>query len=386
MTGGTDNSFDATQTVKWINRELVAKRIDCCCIEIAYNGETVLHESFGLQNAKGKPATLDTRFWIASMTKPVVSVVLLHLIERGKLSLLDDVSKYVKGFGNAGVLSAEGNITPVARQPTILDLLTHTSGVTYGQFGNDEVHRQYNRAGVFEYDSNNATMAARLSNLPLLYQPGNTFEYGMSTDLLGYIIEVVTGHPLDSVLNDIIFKPLGMFSTNFIPDRDNLADLAPSVIQETIAPEFERTPTWFSGGAGLFSTVSDYMLFARMLQGRGQLNDLQILKPETFASMVQQSLPSTISYGEYTAALGISAPWSKNGLSFGLGFAVRTDERESIPGGLGEFFWPGVSGANFWVDPKNNLIVVFLTHAPLHRTTHRAQLRNAVYGGLASAN
>jgi len=316
------------------------------------------------------------------MTKPVVSVTALQLIERGELSLEDPVSTFVPGFGDAGVLIANGNLEPVDRPPTILDLFTHLTGITYGQFGNGEIHKRYAKADVYNFSSSNTEMAARLAALPLLHQPGTVFEYGMSTDLLGRVIELVMGQDLGDVLKEAVLKPLGMSNTSFVPDQYWLAELPPSTVQAKVAPDFACAPSWHSGGAGLFSTVSDYIRFARMLRGRGTVGDVQILKPETFELMCRQHLPPGVGYGDYTGELGISAPWSENGMSFGLGVAVRVREHESIEGGLGEFFWPGVSGCNFWVDPKNDLIVVFLTHAPLHRTTHRIELRDAIYGGM----
>jgi len=316
------------------------------------------------------------------MTKPVVSIAALHLIERGALSLKDPVSEYIAGFGDAGVLISGSSVEAVTRPPTIKDLLNHTSGVTYGQFGSDKIHQRYTQAAVFDYSSTNSEMAIRLAGLPLLHQPGTAFEYGMSTDLLGRVLEIVVGDSLDSVLEAIVLKPLGMTRTSFFPDKNRLAELASSPIQATIAPDFNREPSWFSGGAGLFSTASDYMQFSKMLLGRGKLDDVKIIKPETFTLMCEPSLPTDVIYGEYTASLGISAPWRQNGLSFGLGLAVRTEKIEGISGGLGECSWPGVSGANFWVDPENDLVVVFLTHSPLHRTTHRIQLRQAIYSGI----
>lgn len=385
MNRANNASFSPAKTRDWIFSELAEKRIVGCSINVLHKGLPVLCESFGQQNSKGALVTPSTRFWIASMTKPIVSIAALHLIERGVLSLGDPVSKFIVGFGEAGVLSPDGNVVPVHRPPTVKDLLTHASGVTYGQFGSDSIHQRYGQARVFEYTSNNAEMAARLTQLPLLHQPGTAFEYGMSTDLLGRILEIVTGDSLDTVLGDIVLKPLGMANTSFSPDPDTLSEIAPSPVQEAFAPDFTTSPTWFSGGAGLFSTGSDYMLFARMLLGRGKFKDIKIIERETFARMCQPSLAADVTYGQYTESLGISAPWAKNGLSFGLGVAVRTTELEGIPGGLGECSWPGVSGANFWVDPKNDLIVVFLTHAPLHRTTHRVQLRNAIYSGIDSS-
>ncbi|WP_458792471.1 TRAP transporter large permease subunit [Yoonia sp. MH D7] len=161
-----------------------------------------------------------------------------------------------------------------------------------------------------------------------------------------------------------------------------LADIPASLIRDTVAPLISSEQLWWSGGAGLCSTVANYMRFARMLLNGGSLDSTQILRPETLALMCQDYLPENVGYGTYTAALGITAPWPENGLGFGLGFAVGTQVTEHLPGGIGEVLWPGVSGANFWVDPENDLIVVFLTHAPDHRATHRIELRNAIYAGL----
>lgn len=383
MNARTAISFDPSQTRRWIERELEAERIFGCGLEVVIQSRTVFKEAFGTTAPNGDdPVTADTRFWIASMTKPVVSVLALRLVEEGELSLQDPVSDFVPGFGHAGVITATGDLEPIQRPPTILDLFTHLSGLTYGQFGSDKIHKQYAKANIYDFSSSNAEMAARLATLPLLYQPGSVFEYGMSADLLGCVIEVVTGQSLDIALERAVFQPLSMGSTGFLPVQEQLAELPPSAVQANIAPDFAKAPSWHSGGAGLFSTVSDYMQFARMLRGRGKLDNVQILRPETVDLMCQQHLPPGVGYGDYTGELGISAPWPKNGLSFGLGVAVRVRAHDDIPGGLGEFSWPGVSGCNFWVDPANDLSVVFLTHAPAHRTTHRVELREAIYGGM----
>lgn len=383
MNSAAGSSFNPDPTRRWIETELADQRIDGCALQVELRGESVFNEHIGVKNANGDPVTPDTRFWIASMTKPVVSVTVLNLIESNWLSFDDPVSMFIENFGDAGVLAPDGGIVSVSRPPTVFDLLTHTAGLTYGQFGNDEIHLRYIQSGAFDYSTTNKEMAEQLAQLPLLYQPGTTWEYGMSTDLLGRVIEVVTGQSLDRVLREIVFEPLGMLNTSFSPEKDAPAALAPSVVRDTIAPDFAKRPVWFSAGAGLFSTASDYMLFARMLLERGKLGDVRILSSESFSMMTAPSLPPQISYGEYTDSFGVSAPWEKNGLSFGLGLAVRTKELNSIPGGKGECFWPGISGANFWVDHKNELTVVFLTHAPQYRTTHRKQLRESIYRGIS---
>jgi CubicO group peptidase (beta-lactamase class C family) len=225
-------------------------------------------------------------------------------------------------------------------------------------------------------------MAEALASLPLLHQPGKVFEYGMSTDLLGRIVEVQTGQQLDDAVWELVLDPLNMRNTDFQPQPDRIADIPSSPVRDTLAPLMTIDQSWWSGGSGLCSTVSDYMRFARMLRNGGHLDGVTVLKPETLALMLRDQLPENVRYGSYTPALGITAPWPENGLGFGLGFAVRTRHDKKLPGGLGEFLWPGISGANFWVDPENELIVVFLTHAPDHRAEHRIGLRNAVYVGL----
>ncbi|MEH6405132.1 MAG: serine hydrolase domain-containing protein [Sneathiella sp.] len=366
----------------WLSRELSAGRLEGGALEVYHAGKAVYTNEFGTSNSDGDAVLQDTMFWIASMTKPVVSVAAMRLIEREELSLSDRVSDFVPGFGEHGVLTSEGGLEPVKRPPTILDLMTHTSGVTYGLFGNEAIHQRYAQAQMIDFRSNNVKMAEKLANLPLLYQPGTVFEYGMSTDILGHVIEVITGLQLNDALQDLVFGPLGMNDTTFLPDAKKLANIPPSVIRDTIAPLAAPEQTWWSGGGGLYSTVTDYMRFARMLLHSGHLDGTQVLQPQTVALMRQDHLPEEVKYGSYTAGLGITAPWPENGLGFGLGFAVRTKCLDHLPGGMGEYLWPGISGANFWVDPENDLIVVFLTHAPDYRSDHRIGLRNAVYAGL----
>lgn len=380
------NEFDASHFNSWIATEIAAGRIGACAVEIVSQGETVHQGYHGFRTSDGAPVTSETQFWVASMTKPVVSITAMHLVEAGWLNLHDPVSKFVPGFGNAGVLLDDGTTEPVARPVTVLDLLTHTAGVTYGQFGDGPLHRKYATANVYDFSVTNKVISDRLSTMPLMQQPGTCFEYGMSTDILGRVIEVITGDPLIVALQSIIFGPLKMRDTGFIPDLSRLADFPESGIKKKLPPEFSVPPVWCSGGAGLFSTVPDYVQFTRMLRGRGHLDDAQVVSPETFGTMLQQHLPLDVAFGDYTSALGITAPWPANGLGFGLGFAVRLREIDDAPSDVGEFFWPGVSGCNFWVDPKNDLITVFLTHAPDHRTQHRVGLKNAIYAGFKTAN
>lgn len=207
----------------------------------------------------------------------------------------------------------------------------------------------------------------------------------MSTDLLGRVIEVVTGAPLDQALQELILGPLRMSRTEFLPPASSMAIIPDGPVRQGVAPPFDGAQRWFSGGAGLTSTAMDYLRFASMLARAGRCRDQTVLSRETVQQMLRNWLPRRMGYGAYTPALGVSAPGPENGLGFGLGLAVRTKPHASLPGNTGEFFWPGISGTNFWVDPDRDLIAILLTHAPEHRLNHRIQFRQAVYAGLGVA-
>jgi len=382
MTDRQRSNFDTGPVQSWLDSEIASGRLTGGAIEIAIADETVLSKTFGVRNLHGDLVTPTTQFWIASMTKPIVSVAAMILYERGQLKLDDPVSDFIPGFGKQ-VLCADGVMTePACRPATLLDLMTHTSGVTYGIFGDDNIHQRYAELAVMDYCSNNAAMAQRLAALPLLYHPGTTFEYGMSTDLLGRVVEVITGMTLFEALHDLVLGPLGMDQTTFLPDKNRLAFVPKGPISDAIAPPFTALQTWQSGGGGLCSTVSDYMRFLDMLSDhKGQENGC-LLSRNAISLICTNHLPKNVRFGRYTEALGITAPWADNGLGFGLGVAVRVEETAHLHGSVGEYLWPGISGANFWVDPHLRLQVVFLTHAAEHRQKHRIQLREAVYAGV----
>jgi len=377
-------TFDATPVERWIDTELAAGRLTGGVVEICQAGRTAFARSFGVRDQAGNPAMRDTAYWIASMTKPIVTVAAMRLIAKGAFALDDPVELFIPGFGRSGVLQPDGRNVEVDRPPLVRDLMTHLSGLTYGQFGNNAIHAAYMAAGVYDFSSDNAQMAERLATLPLLHQPGTVFEYGMSTDVLGRIIEVTAKAALDEALRALVLDPLGMTHTRFIPAPGQLAALPDTPTVRGLAPPFCERPSWFSAGGGLSSTLPDYLRFAEMLLCGGEVEGVRLLSADTFARMTRNHLPIDVDYGAYTATLGITAPWEANGLGFGLGLAVRMARRApKVPGGLGEIFWPGLSGANFWVDPENALITILMTHAPEHRSQHRIDLRNAVYAGLA---
>lgn len=367
----------------WLESEVTAERLHNGQLLIQHRGQSLVDLCFGRQSDSSSIPVCDkTQYWIASMTKPILSVACLLLCEAGKLELDEPVNHYIPSFGEAGIITPDGRQTPLQRQPTIRDLLRHTSGLTYGQFGDSAIHRRYRQERVYDFTATNEQMAERVCQLPLLSQPGTTFEYGMSTDLLGRIIELICGRGLQDALNELVLFPLGMLDTSFRPVPERLAAIPDGPVRESLAPPFDTRQRWQSGGAGLVSTAHDYQFFAQMLLSKGQHQGQTFLSRASFDQMTSDALPTDVAYGPYTGALGITAPWPDNGLGFGLGLAVRTKACAHIPGGVGEMLWPGVSGTNFWVDPMHNLSVIFLTHAPEHRVAHRIGLRHAVYQSL----
>jgi CubicO group peptidase (beta-lactamase class C family) len=240
-------------------------------------------------------------------------------------------------------------------------------------------------------------MAEKLSKIPLAYQPGTTFEYGMSTDVLGHIVERVTAQSLEDVLKSLILRPLGLSDTTFILDHRHHGRLAQASRDAATAvrpwmPVYHDSydpPRWHSGGAGLLSTAHDYFAFLQMLLDGGTSHELRLLASKSVDWMVSNHLPPNVGYGEYMETLGMMSPTPERGQGFGLGFLVRLElGRNSVPGSIGDFSWAGVSGTYAWADPVERLVVVLMMQAPSERTRYRALMRQLVYQALlkGSAN
>ncbi len=374
----------------WLDREIEAGCMSGATLQIHHRGQLIYSRAAGFRDfEKTETMTLNTIFWIASMTKPITSVAALMLAEKGKLLLSEPVETYLPEFKGIPVMK-EGVIDELVatnRPPTIQDLLRHTSGLTYGQFGTGSLNKAYQETEVYSFSKTNADMSKRLASLPLLHQPGTHFEYGMSTDLLGRVIEEVSGESLAAFFEKRIFAPLSMKDTGFDVHCENgsvpVARMPKSMQDLDLVPPLDQPSIWHSGGGGLWSTAPDYMRFALMLLGKGQFEKEYLVSPLTVRHMMSNHLPPDICFGDYTPELGITAPDPANGNGFGLGVAVRTDlGRNPAPGSVGEVFWPGVSGTNFWIDPKEQLAVVFMAHAAEWRTKHRSALRQLVYQAL----
>lgn len=374
------NNMDAV--VQWYENEMSRGRLIGGQILVHKAGRPVLERVFGRLGQSGAEVQQDTNYWIASMTKPVTCATALSVMEEGYFSLTTPVHEILPVFAN--VKTVDGR--EVGDRLKILDLMRHTSGIIYGQFGKGPVYDAYRKEGIYNYGATNDRMAKRLAQLPLQNFPGTVFEYGMSIDLLGYILEVVKGQSLGEIVQERITGPLRMTKTCFQPDRARTADPADLAALKELGPSGTGHVNWESGGGGLWSTARDYSRFALMLRGLGEYDGTRVLSTESVQSMLSYHLPAGVSFAPNTTPLlGAIGPGEATGLGFGLGLAVRVRDIVDPPGFHGEYFWPGISGGNFWVDPKNDLVVVFLTHAPELRKEHRASLRKAIYNNKAAS-
>ena len=354
---------------------------------VAHGGKLAYERAIGFRDRPAAaPMELDTIFRGASMTKPLVAVAALMLVEEGKLQLWDPVATYLPELAGLRV-GIEGEVP--ARPMTVQDLFRHTSGFTYGPFGSTPVHAAYVAAGLANPAENNEEFVRKLATLPLLYHPGTMFEYGVSIDVLGRIVEVLDGRELDAALEARIFEPLGMQDTGFRIPPEKRARLAePHLAASGANPlkflyDPDSPPRFFSGGGGILTTAHDYLRFTSMLLGRGEYDGVRLLARKTVALMTSNHLPPGCGYGSFTRALGITAPLPEYGQGFGLGVNVRIEAgRNPNAGSVGDFCWSGISGTYFWVDPAERLTAILMLQAPEIRVHYRALLRDLVYGAL----
>ena len=362
-------------------------------IAIARRGHLVLHEAVGyLGPDRSTPMPRDALFAVASMTKPVTGVAGLMMWEAGRLGLADPVERFLPALGDRrvavlseAVLSGRGPIetVPANRSITVLDVMRHTSGLTYGGRGTTAVHPLYpassNAAGA-EHDS--AGFLARLAAAPLLYQPGTVWDYGLSIDVIGLIVEALSGQTLGAFLTQRLFGPLGMVDTTFQVPPDKVARLArplpldPDTGAPQTVPDRTRALRFECGGGGLASTALDYLRFAQMLLAGGVLGDTRILGRKTVEAMRTNRLTPDID--NRIAELDPSS----DGYGFGLTVAVR-QQPGALMGSLGEFYWNGAWGTLWWADPAEDLAVVFMIQVPgEQRRRYRPMINALVYQAL----
>jgi CubicO group peptidase (beta-lactamase class C family) len=353
-------------------------------VMVARRGQIGWFDALGQQSpAASAPMAQNSIFRIFSMTKPIVSVGIMMLLEEGRFLLNDAVSKYIPEFADQKVgVEKDGklDLVPLARPITIQDLLRHTSGITYDHTGNSLVQQQYQQSRLRSRKISNAEHAALVASLPLLCQPGSEWNYSRSTDILGRIIEVVSGKSLSAFLTERILAPLQMAETAFHTGAENADRLAEPFAADPWSGEkvqlfnMLEKPVMESGGGGLVSTTMDYARFCQMLLNGGVLDGNRIIGRKTLQLMASDHL------GPNVRVQGTLVP---PGHSFGLGFAVRTHEGMApFAGSLGQFFWSGMAGTFFWIDPKEELFAVFMSQGPGQREYFRTLLRSLVYAAV----
>lgn len=384
-----------------LQAEIDAGKIPGAVVMIARHGKLVYNQSFGYRDkAANVPMTPDTIFRIYSMTKPLVSVAAMMLVEDGKLQLTDPVSKYLPAFKSMRVSIAAtdtefARITygtaSAVREMTVQDLLRHTAGLAYGEISqNAPVKKALQDAGIFkttiEYDARDLSAAEqveRLAKVPLAHQPGAVWEYSLASDVLGRVVEAAAGQRLSEFLDKRLFKPLGMADAGFWIPADRMARLAQPLATDPATGnpikliDVSAPPASDSGGAGAVATASDYLRFATMLSNGGRVGDKRVLSRTTVALMTSDSLGTRILVPVTPGELLLGTP----GYTFGLGFAIRQGPGVAgVHGSQGEFMWGGYAGTYFWVDPKEEIVAVYMSQATgPTRPWYRRLVKNLTY-------
>jgi CubicO group peptidase (beta-lactamase class C family) len=374
----------------YLRNEVATDKIPGAVLLIQQHGQPVLLENFGVLDVDSRrPMTSDAIFRLYSMSKPVTSVAAMMLVDDGKMSLDDPLSKFIPAFAGTRVAVEKGDengkvelaTEPLARPIRILDLLRHTSGITYGFYGDSPIRKLYASSGLFDGDFDNAQLAERLAKLPLAEQPGTLWDYGHSTDVLGRVIEVVSGKSLYEFEKERLFDPLGMTDTAFAVDdvkRARVAQPLPGDITLSsvrgLGDPVPRRRRWESGGGGMVGTIADYARFVQMLLNGGSLDGRQYLKPGTVTLMTSDQVPpeTKIARDYFYFPSGDSG--------FGLGFAVRVVANPPLP--TGEYRWDGAGGTFFFIDPKDDLFAICMLQSPSQRQRIQNELKALIYYAL----
>ncbi len=362
-----------------LRREVASGRLPGAVAMIARRGQIGLFEAVGHQGpGTSTPMQTDSIFRIYSMTKPVVSVAVMMLVERGQLLLSDPVSRWLPEYANQQVATVSG-LEPVRNPATVQDLLRHTAGLTYEFLGDSSVQRQYGAVKIASRERTNAEFSQTLAGVPLQFQPGTVWAYSRATDVLGRLVEVVSGQGLGVFLQAEIFGPLGMVDTGFaVPPEQQHRIAEPfahdpdgGVPMKVLEPR--QVPAMEGGGGGLMSTAMDYTRFLQCLRNRGELDGVRLLGPHTVDYMTADHLGGTPSDGTLLPP----------GHGFGLGFAVRTHLGLSpVPGSVGLYYWGGIAGTTFFVDPALDMYAMLMVQAPNQRDYYRPLFRDLVYAAL----
>src|SRR5437016_2779687 len=396
------------------HRYIDAGRFPCTQSLVYRRGKVVHSTAQGFADLERKvPVRDDTIFRIYSMTKPLTSVAFMMLVEEGRVALDEPVHKYIPEWKNLGVFVAGTHpaflTRPPARPMLIVDLLRHTSGLTYGfqQRGNVDAAYRENKIGEVIKAGTLQGMIDELAKIPLEFSPGEAWNYSVSTDVIGYLIGLISGKPFEQFLKERILDPLGMNDTDFFVPKDKAHRFAAcysadpqggmtfhaterkgtlTLQDDPTTSSFLTPPSFISGGGGLCSTAADYLTFCRALLNRGELGGVRLIGPKTLALMTTNHLPGGLDLPALSRSMFSEA--TNNGIGFGLGFAVTMDPAQTlIAGSPGEYFWGGAAATAFWIDPAEELITVFMTQVmPSTAFPIRRELRTMIYSAITDSN
>jgi CubicO group peptidase (beta-lactamase class C family) len=386
-------AYRKTRLLATLQSEIDRGRLPGAVVMLSRHGKVEIFESLGFQNpatdaTAAVPMALDSIFRIYSMTKPIVSVATMMLMEQGKLLLSDPVSKYLPEYAKQQVASevdGEVTYTAVGKPATIQDLLRHTAGLTYEFLGNSAVQKAYRTAkiGMGLRDASNAEFSKILAAQPLQYEPGTVWEYSRATDVLGALVEAISGQTLGVFLSDQIFKPLKMLETGFSVSADKHHRIAepfkhdPDGGIQLRMINIQAPPQFESGGGGLASTAHDYARFLQFMLNKGELDGVRLLSSHTVDFMTADHL------GDMPISAASASTLLPPGHGFGLGFAVRKETGIStVLGSAGVYYWGGIAGTTFFVDPKLDMFAMMMIQAPNQRDYYRPLFRNLVYAAL----
>ncbi|MCY4617334.1 MAG: serine hydrolase [Chloroflexi bacterium] len=400
--GNTGISIDALARLDQhlLSRYVQPEKIAGCLTLISRHGETAHLSAMGsMDRERNKPMATDTIFRFYSMTKPITSVALMQLHEQGMFQLTDPVSRFIPQWRDLQVMCGGDwpnfETRPVDRPMSVRDVLSHQSGLTYG-FMEGQLERAYNKADVYQAGTMEGrdlqSMIDRLAEMPLKFSPGDNWNYGVSTDVCGYLVEAISGQRFDEYLQEHIFDPLGMEDTGFDVPPEKIDRFAANyergpdrklrLLDDPATSNYAEPQTFFSGGGGLVSTAHDYHRFCQMLLNGGELDGARLLGPKTIELMTMNHLPDGQDLSE--RALGSFSETANDGVGFGLGFAMIVDiPRTQNVGSLGEYYWGGAASTIFWIDPVEDMIVIFLTQfMPSGTFNFRGQIKQILYPGL----
>ena len=375
-------------------RYIKSGKIAGCQVAVSRHGQLAYHQCLGqMDRERGRALEEDTIFRIYSMTKPITSVALMQLYEQGHFQLNDPVHRHLPGWEQQRVwVSGEGEgmeLKAPEGPTTFRHLLMHTAGLSYGA-SNHPVDKVYRAERVRRDQGEDLEgFAAKLARVPLYFSPGERWMYSYATDVCGRLVEVLSGQPLDEYFAEHIFEPLGMTDTAFSVSADKAhrfaanyergPDKSLKLLDDPEKSAYLSHPTFFSGGGGLTGTTADYLRFCEMLRRGGELDGARIIGPRTLALMHQNHLPGDLA----TMAAGAFSETAYDGVGFGLGFATSLSNVATGSLGAGDYYWGGAASTIFWVDPVEDLAVVFMTQLmPSATFNFRGQLKNIIYGAI----